>query len=63
MRTKKSSLDWLQREIAKDNRELEKEKKKIINNILMLKPNDLVSKKETPKKLTIWQRIMKVIMG
>jgi len=63
MKTKKSSLDWLQREIAKDNKELEIEKKKIINDILKTNPIDLVPKKETPKKLTIWQRIMKAIMG
>jgi hypothetical protein len=63
MKTKKSSLDWLQREIAKDNKELEIEKKKIINDILKSNPIDLVPKKEIPKKLTIWQRIMKTIMG
>lgn len=63
MKTKKQSADWLLREMEKDKQELEREKKKLIKEILRTKPEDLVQKIEKPKKLTLWERIKKAIMG
>jgi protein tyrosine/serine phosphatase len=60
--TKKSNrLEWLQNEIAKDSISLNKEKEEFINSIKKYNREDLLPKK--PKKLTIWQRIMKVLAG
>jgi hypothetical protein len=55
-------MEWLSREINKDNAELEREKKQFIENLKKLKKGDIVIKK-TPTKLTLWQRIKKVLMG
>ena len=60
---KKSSqqLEWLQNEIIKDKIILDQEKSKLIDNIKKLKKEDILPK--PPKKLTLWQRIKKVLMG
>lgn len=58
----KQQMEWLSREINKDNAELEREKKQFIENLKKLKKSDIVIKK-TPTKLTLWQRIKKVLMG
>jgi hypothetical protein len=60
---KKSSqqLEWLQKEIIKDKIILEQEKSKLIDNIKKLKKEDILPK--PPEKLTLWQRIKKVLMG
>jgi hypothetical protein len=58
----KQQMEWLSREINKDNAELEREKKQFIENLKKLKKGDIVIKK-TPTKLTLWQRIKKVLMG
>ena len=54
-------LEWLESEIRKDNVILEKEKSKLIENIKKLKKEDILPK--PPEKLTLWQRIKKVLMG
>lgn len=53
-------LNWLEKEKLKDSLEVNKEKEKLINEILKNKKEDIIIK---PKKLTIWQRIKKVLMG
>lgn len=53
-------LNWLEKEKLKDSLEVNKEKEKLINEILKNKKEDIITK---PKKLTIWQRIKKVLMG
>ena len=60
---KKSSqqLERLQNEIIKDKIILDQEKSKLIDNIKKLKKEDILPK--PPKKLTLWQRIKKVLMG
>lgn len=58
----KQQMEWLSREINKDNAELEREKKQFIENLKKLKKDDIVIKK-TPTKLTLWQRIKKVLIG
>ncbi len=47
------------KEINKDSIELENEKQKYVNEIKQLKREDMFPK---PKKLTLWQRIKKVLM-
>ena len=63
MTMKKSlqQLEWLQNEIIKDKIILDQEKSKLIDNIKKLKKEDILPK--PPKKLTLWQRIKKVLMG
>jgi hypothetical protein len=51
----------LQKEIIKDKIILEQEKSKLIDNIKKLKKEDILPK--PPEKLTLWQRIKKVLMG
>ena len=53
-------ISWLEKEKLKDSLEINKEKEKLINEILKSKKEDIITK---PKKLTIWQRIKKVLMG
>jgi hypothetical protein len=52
---------WLEKEILKDEVKLIKEKNDFINEIKKFNKEDIVPKK--PKKLTLWQRIKKVLMG
>lgn len=54
-------IEWLNKEKQKDNLELEQQKKMLIENIKKHKKEDILPQK--PKKLTIWQRIKKVLMG
>ena len=61
--TKKKSkvINWFESEIEKDKNELDREKQELIDRITKLKKEDILPKK--PKKLTLWQRIIKVLMG
>lgn len=62
MKKKSQQIDWLQNEIIKDKKDLDKDKELFINQIKNLKKEDIcLSKKQ--EKLSIWQRIKKVIMG
>jgi uncharacterized protein YaaN involved in tellurite resistance len=61
MKKNLQQLEWLESEIRKDNVILEKEKSKLIENIKKLKKEDILPK--PPEKLTLWQRIKKVLMG
>jgi len=62
MKNKLNQIEWLEQKKREDELELQKEKLKLIENIKKLKKEDLVEIKK-PKKLTIWQRIKKVLMG
>lgn len=53
-------LSWLNSEKNKDNRELEKEKEKLIKQIKKLNKEDLFPK---PKKLSLWQKIKILLLG
>lgn len=57
----KKQLDWYRKELKKDEIELEHQKQKIINQIRGLKKGDIIP--EPPKKLTLWGRIKRVILG
>ena len=61
MKKSLQQLEWLQNEIIKDKIILDQEKAKLIDNIKKLKKEDILPK--PPKKLTLWQRIKKVLMG
>lgn len=54
-------INWLDKEVQKDKVELDREKQELINRIKKLKKEDVLPIK--PKKLTIWQRIIKVLVG
>jgi hypothetical protein len=60
MKKQSTQLNWLEREINKDKLDLEREKQQLIQQIKKTKKEDLIPKKE---KLTLWQRIKKVLMG
>jgi hypothetical protein len=49
------------KEVNKDNLELEREKENFIKEIKKIKKEDIVSPKK--EKLTLWQRIKKVLMS
>lgn len=61
MKNKSQQLEWLEKEIRKDEMFVETEKNKLIQQIKKLKKEELLPEK--PKKLTLWQRIKKVLMG
>ena len=54
-------LEKLYREEVKNFIDLENEKEKFINEITKFKKEDILPK--LPKKLTLWQRMKKVLMG
>lgn len=61
MKNKSTQLDWLEKEIQKDKNELDNEKTKFIQEIKKLKKEEILP--VAPKKLTLWQRIKKVLMN
>jgi|LakMenEpi03Aug12_release.lakeMendotaPanAssembly.Ray.scaffolds.fasta_scaffold649166_3 hypothetical protein len=62
MKNKSEQIKWLVSEINKDSLDLENQKKQLINEIKKTKKEEIVKPKLEPKKLTIWQRIRKVLM-
>lgn len=60
MKNKSEQIKWLMKEVNKDNIELENEKKKFLDEIKKFKKEEMFPK---PKKLTLWQRIKKVLMN
>ena len=56
---KSQQLQWYQNEINKDQKELEFDKKKLIDSLKGLDKKDIISIKV--KKLTLWQKIKKVL--
>lgn len=56
-----SILNWLDKEKKKDKIQLEKSKLDFINQIKSIKKDDLFKPQEV--KLTLWQRIRRVIWG
>lgn len=63
MKKNSDQLKWLETQMKKDEQELEREKKEFINNLKKLKKEDILPKIEEPKKLTLWQKIKRVLMG
>ena len=57
-------LELLHKDVAKNKLILDKEKEKFINQIKQIKKEDLLPKPPEPiKKLTLWQKLIKVLMG
>jgi hypothetical protein len=57
-------LQLLHKDVEKNKLILDKEKEKFINQIKQINKEDILPKPpEQPKKLTIWQRLSKVLMG
>lgn len=56
-----SQVDWLNSEIEKDKIELERDKLKFIQEIKKIHRSEILPKPIEIKKLTLWERIMKVI--
>jgi hypothetical protein len=54
-------LQYLENELITTPKQLDREKEKLINQLKQLKKSDLLP--ELPKKLTLWQRLIKVLMG
>lgn len=61
MKKKSEQLTWLENEKIKDRIDLERQKQNLINDIKKHKKEDIVFKKT--KKISLWKRIMKVLMG
>jgi hypothetical protein len=61
MKNQSNQLKWLENQINNDKQELEREKLQFIQQIKKMDKNEIVPKPK--KKLTIWQRLMKVLMG
>ena len=61
MERKIKIVSWLNTEKTKDKTELEKDKSDFIKSIKQIKKEDIFENKV--KKLTLWQKIRKVLMG
>ena len=57
----KDILAWYETQTKKDELSILKVKEEFINTIKKVRKEDVVN--TTPKKLTLWQRIKKVLMG
>ena len=55
------ALNWFQSEIEKDKVDLEREKLNFINSIKTNNKVEIIP--QPPKKLSLWKRIMKVLIG
>lgn len=55
--------EWLKSEIEKDKIEVEREKLKFLNEIRQYKKEDIIQKKTDKPKLTLWEKIKKIIVG
>lgn len=58
---KQQILNWYNNETKKDNLELDNEKNDFIKKIKGINKNEIVNQK--PKKLTLWERIRKVLIN
>jgi hypothetical protein len=54
------ALDWLKSELEKDKVDLENDKLKFINSIKSVSKTEIIAPK---KKLTLWQKIKKVLLA
>jgi hypothetical protein len=62
MKKTSTQLEWLQKEIRKDQITLNKSKNDLINEIKKNKKEEIIPKQEIIK-LSLWKRIKKALMG
>ena len=55
--------DWLKNEIKKDKKELELEKLKDLNELKKFKKEEIIPNKTNEVKLTLWQKLKKMLLG
>jgi hypothetical protein len=60
---KLDQLKWLETQQIKDKIELNNEKQKLISSIKGLKKEDVLPTVVIPKKLTLWEKLKRVLMG
>ena len=60
---KLDQLKWLESQKIKDKIELDNEKQKLISSIKGLKKEDVLPTVVIPKKLTLWAKLKRVLMG
>lgn len=53
------AIDWLNNEIEKDKKELDKEKKQLIDSLKSFKKEDLLVQEKKPN---LWQKIKRVLL-
>ncbi len=58
MENLENSMNWLKREIERDQLELEREKEKLIQKMKNFKKDDII---EIQKPMTIWNRLARVL--
>lgn len=63
MKNQSKHLKWLETQVKKDEANLQREKEDFINSLKKLKKDDILPKVEEPKKLTLWQKVKRVLMG
>lgn len=63
MKKPSEQLKWLEMQMRNDEVELQREKERLIQTVKKLKKEDILPKKEESKRLTLWQKIKKVLMG
>jgi hypothetical protein len=57
-------LELLHKDVTKNKLILDKEKEKFINQIKQINKEDILPKPSEPsKKLTLWEKLYKVLMG
>ena len=57
------ALKWLEKEQNRDKLEVNSVKEKLIKDIKSFKKDDLFKKEEVKTKLSVWQKIVKMIWG
>lgn len=63
MKNQLKHLKWLETQVKKDEVTLQREKEDFISSLKKLKKEDILPKVEEPKKLTLWQKVKRVLMG
>lgn len=63
MKNQSKHLKWLETQVKKDEENLRREKEDLIKSLKQLKKEDILPKVEPPKKLTLWEKIKRVLMG
>ena len=63
MKNQSKHLKWLETQAKKDEANLRREKEDLIKSLKQLKKEDILPKVEEPKKLTLWEKVKRVLMG